>query len=101
MSTVTRRWYSYNCASGGQHNATNYYFVEDFPNNCQSCANDICVVLGVYSMVVGGVTTTFGTHPRTFTADPKLASYITQALATGCYKPSGVGQKPYVYMRYC
>ena len=99
--SVTRRWYSYNCAPGGQFNAANYNYVQNFPNNCVMCAENICVVLGVYSMIVGGVTTIFGTHPRTLAADPRLDSYVADALATGCATPSGFGQRRFVYMKDC
>ena len=99
MSTVNRQWYSYNGAPGGQHNQLNYFFITSFPNACLTTANNICAVLGVYSVTTGSGTTTYGTNPRSFATDPKLDSYITQAFAGGTRYPSGLNQKPYVYPR--
>jgi len=100
MATVTRRWYSYNNASGGQHNQLNYFFISTFPNACLTSANNICAVKGVYSQTSGsGTTTTYGTNPKSFTLDPNLDSYITDAFSAGSPAPSGPGQKRYVYVR--
>jgi len=101
MALVKRRWYVYNCGYGwgGQHTAQNYNFVNDFPNVCQCQGNNICAVLGIYSENLGGVPVTYGNNPKTFSADPTLDSYITDALASGNCSPSY--PKPYVYVRYC
>jgi hypothetical protein len=101
MSTVNRRWYAFNGTPGGQKNQLNYFFISEFPNACLTTASNICAVLGVYSIVPSvGSPTIFGTNPRAFTADPKLDSYITQALASSNPAPSALpGQKKYVYVR--
>jgi len=98
MSTI-RRWYAYNNASGGQHNQLNYFFIATFPNACLTSANNICAVKGVYSQTTGAGTTTYGTNPKSFTLDPNLDSYITDAFASGIPAPSNPGQKRYVYVR--
>ena len=101
MSIVTRRWYIFRGPSGFEFNASRYDYVEDFPNNCQTSAPHICAVLGVYSIFpVGGSPTIFGDHPRTFAADLRLSSYITQALASSHSAPASLpGQKKYVYVK--
>ena len=98
MSVVTRRWYSYNGTPGGQHTAQNYFFIANFPNACATPANNICAVLGIYSETLGGgSTTTYGTNPKTFTADPRLDSYITQAFSS--VQPAPTLGRPFVYVR--
>ena len=54
MAMVTRRWYLYNCAPGGQLSAQNYFFITNFPNACAVPANNICAVLGIYSETLSG-----------------------------------------------
>ena len=100
MSKV-RRWYTYNNSPGGQQNHLNYFVVQGFPNACQlPSGNNICAVKGVYSeSIVGSPPVTYGTHPKTFTSDTRLSSYINAALASTTYTPSSP-QKPYVYMGY-
>ena len=100
--SVTRKWYTFNCAPGGQHSSQNYFLSQTFPSICGQlpCGSNVCAVLGIYSEVLGGGSSiTYGTNPKTFTADPNLDSYITQAFGSGCYYPN-VGQ-PYVYMKHC
>ena len=99
MSTVNRQWYKYNGTPGGQHNQLNYFFVGELPNCCLTTANNICAVLGVYSVTTATGTIIYGTNPRTFASDPRLDSYITIALGLGIPAPAGGGQKPYVYPR--
>ena len=98
MSRV-RRWYKYNNAWGGQHNRLNYYFVGNLPNCCVLTADNICAVKGIYSEVLQGVPIVYGANPKTFSGDTKLSSYISAALASGNFAPSGPLQKPYVYVR--
>jgi hypothetical protein len=105
MGTVIRRWYIYNGAPGGQLNNGNYYYISNFGdpffNACSAPANNICVILGVYSVTTpGGFTTTYGTIPQTFALDTKLGSYINQALATASPAPVSPFAKRYVYVKY-
>ena len=98
MSTVNRQWYLFNGAPGGQHNHQNYFFTED-ECQCLTTANNICCVLGIYSVTTGVGTTTYGTDPRNFAADPRLDNYITQAFASSVASPLGSGQMRYVFLR--
>jgi len=98
--SVTRRWYTYNCASGGQHNHLNYFYIGNF-FGCLTAANNICSVLGIYSEDTGSSTITYGTNPKSFASDQQLDSYITDAFAGGTSAPSLSGQKRYVYVRNC
>jgi len=97
--SVTRRWYAYNGASGGQHNQLNYFFIANFPNACLTSANNICAVRGIYSENPGSGTVTYGTNPKSFTSDPRLDSYITDAFAAGTPAPTLAGTRKYVYVR--
>jgi len=100
MATITRRWYVYNGASGGQTNQANYFFVSNFPNSCAVTATNICAVLGVYEISGSGDDDQiFGTNPQSFAQDTALFNYITAATGNTTYVPSGPGEKPYVYKR--
>jgi len=97
--SVTRRWYAYNGALGAQFNHLNYFFINNFPNSCLTTANNICAVLGVYSVDTGAGTITYGTNPRSFSADIQMVSYIWEAFSLGTAAPSLSGQRRYVYVR--
>ena len=100
MSKV-RRWYTYNNSPGGQYNHLNYFLTLPpyyLPNSCLSTANNICAVKGIFSEVVGGVTSFYPTNPKPFAGDVKLSIYINSALAGGHPSPHVI-QKPYVYVR--
>jgi len=97
MSRI-RRWYAYNNVPGGQLSQLNYFYFGNLPNACMLLANNICAVKGIYADVVNGVLTTYGTNPKTFASDTKIASYIIAALGAGIASPAPP-QKPYVYVR--
>jgi len=103
MATITRRWYIYNCANGGQLNHTNYYYISTFPNICAVSATDICAILGIYSIIeeATGHEQFFRINPQSFTQDTAIFAYITFATGNTPYVPGGTGQKPYVYKRFC
>ena len=84
---ATRAWYSYNRTTGGQLDATNYFYVAATPT-CATSAPFICSVLGIYDE--------FSDHPITFT--PRLNSYISLALSQAAAQPAGANKK-YVYVR--
>jgi len=103
MATITRKWYVYNCAIGGQLNHFNYFLISNF-NGCQVTADNICTVLGVYEISNDpdpANNTVFGTNSQSFAVDSARFNYIVAATGTTTYVPSGAGQKPYVYKRYC
>jgi len=83
----TRAWYSYNRASGGQHDPINFFYVTAANPTCAVSAPNLCSVLGIYQG--------FSDHPETFSQ--RLNSYITNALAFGTAQPT-TGKK-YVYLR--
>jgi hypothetical protein len=99
---ITRRWYAYNGTLGGQHDQSNYFFINSFPGTCTAPATNICAVLGIYE-VSGSSNPSenvfYGTNPQPFVQDSRLFSYITEALANTDYAPRGAGQQPYAYKK--
>ena len=73
---ITRKWFTYNGAPGGQQNPQNYFYTSNHPS-C-SLGKCICAIFGIY---VGGS----GTHPGNFSSRMQL--YISDALALGTPQP--------------
>ena len=99
--SITRRWYAYIGARGGQLNQANYILQDFFPS-CDITGNNICSVYGIYSIndpINPANNKVFGINPESFALDTVLASYITIALAQPSFYPAGTGQKPYVYKK--
>jgi len=99
--SITRRWYAYIGARGGQLDQANYILQDFFPS-CEVTGNNICAVYGIYEIndlsdpSNNGV---FSTNPQSFAKDTLLASYIAIALAQPSFYPAAAGQKPYVYKK--
>jgi len=73
----TRKWFTYNGASGGQQNPQNYFYTSANPPSC-SLGKQICAVYGLYT--IGS-----GTHPGNFSS--RIQLYISDALALGTPQP--------------
>ena len=90
---MSRAWFIYNGDPGDEQDAGNYFYIPFFPV-CQTTGDEICAVLGIYDPE------TYGPFPVPFSLDTNLESYIIDALASDVAQPSGLFQKPYVYVRF-
>jgi len=87
-----RAWYIYNGTVAGEYTSTNYTFAGFLPT-CLTTGPNICAVYGIYD-------TNYGDHPKPFVMDTNLLTYIHAALIAAAAKPSGPGEKRYVYVRF-
>jgi len=88
-----RAWFVYNGAPAGELTHTNYFYVTYFPS-CQTTGDLMCCVKGIYDYA------SYEYHPVPFSLDSTLGYYILDALGDDRAKPSGTGQKRYVYVKY-
>lgn len=84
---ITRKWFIFNGAEGGQQNPLNYFYTTLNPPSC-SLGTVICALYGAYK-------TGSGTNPQNFSN--RLQLYIADAIASGTPQPNpGV---PYVLVQ--
>jgi hypothetical protein len=89
---MSRAWFVYNIPTGDPLDSLNYAYTTIAPT-CAS-GTEVCAVLGIYDPV------SYGNHPRPFTVgnDQNLASYITNAQASGTPQPTAPNT-PYAFVK--
>jgi len=87
-----RAWFVYNCPPSSEQSWACFQHVYFFPA-CETTGELICAICGIYDP------DTYGSYPAPLSLDTKLSDYIIDALASDISKPSGIGQKRYVYVR--
>jgi hypothetical protein len=87
-----RACFIYAGSPGSELVHTNYFYVPYFPS-CQTTGDLICSVKGIFDWE------TYEYHPASFSLDTTLGYYILDALGDDRAKPSGTGQRAYVYVK--
>ena len=85
---MSRTWYSYIGAPGGELNSANYQLTDVSPT-CLEGSSNICAVYG------RSIPENYGSNPAPFRAN--LIRYIATAKATSLSQPIGIGVQKYVY----